>query len=50
MSQNYQKIINDFSEWIITSHGDFIRIKDSEKLVDKNLELIRKKTKIIETF
>ncbi|WNE40945.1 MAG: hypothetical protein mread185_000402 [Mycoplasmataceae bacterium] len=40
-----QRIISNPSEWIITCRGDFIRIKDSESYVEKNLEIIRERLK-----
>jgi len=40
-----QRIIDNLSEWIITRHGDFIHIKDSEIQIDKKLEKIRKRLK-----
>jgi len=36
-----EEIINKPSEWILTRRGHFIRIKDSQKVVDPNLARIR---------
>ncbi|MCE8163443.1 MAG: hypothetical protein I3274_04455 [Candidatus Moeniiplasma glomeromycotorum] len=40
-----QRIINNPDEWIITRKGDFIRIKDELKFVEKKLETIREHLK-----
>ena len=50
MNNQVNEIKKSPGEYIITYQGDFVRIKDELKFVDKNLKIIRAKLKATGRF